>query len=635
MQNTAANMILQHDMKDHPKAFLESLFASYHDKETQTFKKADFAPADTFKLTPQDYKYLKQPVETTLGILFFNRFVLEGAGIIDRVGYFNEEVSNHGMAALNAIIGPLCMADVISMDELAVFIDNRDKIGFWCSAFMSSSISPSLLSPMPDVEARKAELLKQRATELDSDNPVEQIMAMNEIEKELMGMVRGHLKSDIGYELYESGVGNLDNNYKTINVMRGAVFNNGKKKYDIVQNSLMNGITKKDIPAFSNSITAAAYPSAVGTAEAGVMSKKLLALLQSEQVDPDPNSDCGTKITIPFTILKKNKRHVLYRYINDGGKRVLLTPDNVGNYVDKVVNLYSPQCCLHDKICGKCAGQLFYKLGVTQVGLLTTQITQKLLNLKLKSKHDLSQSAGIIPEKYVFADQSVNQYFTIEKGVLTCKTPMKIFIPRVLEEISGFVKEASMVSCMGVLPVQFLGSNGNMIATTFMSIPAILSFNVYDDLQEDPAYYIISYDTGSIICNLGIQKSVVNVELYLNQIFLNSHTPQIPYNYMVDYMFRCLDMNGIDLTGPTITYEMLARRVCRDGAKPFAFKFGAALNVNPMDYTKQSFTQAVQDAGILQGMLFRDVSKSIKTGLVSTINGKEPVKTPLEDIIKA
>ena len=183
-------------------------------------------------------------------------------------------------------------------------------------------------------------------------------MASNAVEKELMKVVRKNLANDYGYDMYASGDGNLDNNYKTINVMRGAVFNGLTGRFDISESSLMDGIQKKDIPSFANSVVAGAYPSAIGTADAGYMAKIILALLQSEHIDPNPDSDCGTTMTIPLTITNKNKQYVLYRYINTGGKKpTLITMDNVDTFVGKTINLYSPQCCKHESICGKCAGR--------------------------------------------------------------------------------------------------------------------------------------------------------------------------------------------------------------------------------------------------------------------------------------
>jgi hypothetical protein len=296
------------------------------------------------------------------------------------------------------------------------------------------------------------------------------------------------------------------------------------------------------------------------------------------------------------------------------------------------VQLYSPQCCERDAICGKCAGRVFHNLGVTNVGLLVTQVTQKMLNIKLKSKHDLSQNAGIIPKEYLFLND--NNLCSVEDGIMKNKAKVKFFIPRLFEELDGFVREPTVVSCMGVFPVKFYDKNDQEILSTMLIVPAVLNFNIYDDIQEDMDNYIITYEAGSDICSLGIQKNIANVEYFINQIYLYSKSPQIPYNLMTEMMFRCLDINGIDLTGPAITYELLARRVCRSGDKPFAAVYGKNPNVDPMGYEKLRFRDAVQQAGVLQAVLFQDISSGMNKGLAATLNGKKSTPTPLEKIVK-
>lgn len=633
MPSLAMEKILSIDVQDISKTFIEDLFASYHDKETNEFKQSNFVPTEIITLTNSDYKWVNGKIETTTGMLLFNRYVLERTNIIEHLGYWNKPIDKSGLSDLTAEVNNLAILDKITIQQLGDYIDSRDRLGFWCAAFLSVAITPSLIRPMDNVNKRKAELFKQYEADIKSDNPVVQTMAINKIEKELMGMVRENLKNDSGYDLYRSGDGNLDNNYKTINVMRGLVFNNGTKKYDVVENSLMDGVKKKDITAFANSVVAGAYPSAVGTADAGYMAKIILALLQSEHIDPNPNSDCGTTSTIPLTVTKKNKRYVLFRYINDNGKRVLTDLHNIDNYVGKTVELYSPQCCERDAICGKCAGMVFHNLGVTNVGLLVTQITQKILNLKLKSKHNLSQAAGIIPKEYIFLND--NNYCSIENGILKNKVKVKFFVSRLLEELDGFVREPSMVSCMGVFPVKFYDKNDKEIMSTMIVVPAILNFNIYDDIQEDVDNYIITYEPGSDICSLAIQKNVANVEYFINQIYLYSKSPQIPYNMMTELMFRCLSINDVDLTGPAIAYELLARRVCRTGDHSFAVTYGKDKTINQMGYTKLRFREAVQQAGVLQSILFQDISTGMNKGLAQTLNGKEPTTTPLEKIIRA
>lgn len=627
--------ILNTDISGITKTFIEEMFAAYHDRETNKYQPAPFDPTSPVKITNKDYKWVKGEIITDLGTLVFNRYLLERTGLIQYTGYWNKIIDKDGLDELNTTINNLVLTDKITTKDLGEYVDGRDRLGFWCASFLGCSITPGLIRPMTDVAKRKDELFKQHREELESDNPVTQVKTANTIENELLGMVKNHMKEDPGWDMYASGVNNFSNNYKTINVMRGAVYNNATKKYDVVESSLMEGVKKKDITAFANSVVAGAYPSAVGTADAGYMAKIILALLQSAKIDPNPDSDCGTKSTIPVTITKKYKKYFLYRYINKGGKPYLTTLDNIDSLVGQTVQMYSPQCCTHDAICGKCAGRLFHNLGVTDVGMLTTQITQKLLNLKLKSKHDLSQNAGDIPEKYIFLSPDAPKYFTVKDSNLYNKTKMRMFIPRLLEELSGFYREATCVETMGMFPVKFYDNKDNEILSTMMSIPAVLSFNIYSDIQEDADNYIITYEPDALICNLGIQKNVVNVEYFINQIFLYSKSPQLPYNLLLEMMFRCMEINNIDLTGPSITYELLARRVCRSGNTTFAKVYGKDPSVDQLSYNKQRFREAVQDAGVLQGVLFQNVPESMNKGLAATLNGKEPLDTPLERIIRS
>lgn len=631
----AIDTILKSELKDVNKGMLDSLFASYHDRESNQFKEAPFKPYEKFKLTKEMYPYVKEPVITTLGMLFFNRYVLENPGIIQHLGYWNTTITTKTIGKLATLVNNLFILDTITAEQLGQFIDKRDMLGGWCSVTMAQSITGALIETMPDVNKRKQELFAQNKAKLTSSNPVERLITSNNIEKDLVGMVSDKLKNDSGWDMYASGVNSIGSNYKTINIMRGAVYNELTKNFDIVGSSLMNGITKYDIPASSNTVVAGAYPSAVGTAEAGAMSKILLAVLQSIEIDSKPDSDCGTNSTIPFTITDSNKKHILYRNIIVDKKRVMTDITNIDQFVGKTVRLFSPQCCLNNKICAKCAGKVFTNLGVTKAGLLTTEVTMKLLNLKLQSKHNLAQNAGYLEKKTIFVDD--NDYFKIENGYVVNKAKMRMFVPKLLESQSVFEVEASSVYCMGIIPVKFYDNNNNELLSTLMTIPSLMHFNVYSEIQETPDDYIISYEPNSVVVDIAVRKSLANVEYFINQIYLLNKQPIIPYHLLTELMFRSMDTNEIDLNGPTITFEFLARALCRteSGEDTFAKVYGKNPNVDPHSYKKFWYREAVQNQGVLQGIIFQDVSKSLNVGLAATLNGKKTSETPLEKVIKA
>lgn len=622
------------------KSFIEDMFASYHDRETNTFKYANFDCNAHIMLTQDEYPHVVGPTETSLGMLLFNRFVLEKTGVIQVTKYWNTPLGKKGMSAFQKMLASLVVADLITTRDQGNVIDARDRLAAWVCCFLGTAVSSSLLMPMANVNKRKAELFKQMGSDINSNDPIKQIMATNSIESELVGMVKNNLK-DAGEvnDLFNSGVYDLDNNYKTINVMRGAVFNDITQKYDVVENSLMDGINRKDITPFANSVVAGAYPSAVGTADAGYMSKQMMALLQSEELDPNPKSDCGTKATIPLKIDSTTAPYVLRRNIIEGSKIVTLTEKNIGSYMNKTVKLCSPVCCTHDKICAKCAGPLFYDLGVTRVGLLCTQFTDKILNIKLKSKHNLSQSAGVMKAENTMLSNTDKVY--IKDGYLYNKDKMKIFIPRIKDEteadadIVGFERESTYIAGLGVVPVKFYDKNDKETASTILTIPALLSFNLYAEVQEDEEYFILTYEPNSAVTKLAIRQNVVNVEYFINQIFLYSKVAQLPYPLIVQMMFNCMSMNKIDLDSPSIIYEMLVRRTCRtEDNDTFAKVYGKNPSVDPLSYKKDNFRTLVQTSNFLSGLLFQDISNSVKKGLCSTLNNRKQRETPLETIVK-
>lgn len=634
----ALDMILNKPASDITKKLIEDLFAGYHDRANNVYKDPPFKPNTIFTLTPEMYKYVKIPTKTTLGLLLMNRYCLERTGCLEYMDYWNTPLTSSGLKKLNTAVNLLFIDKKIDADQKADYIDSRDRLGFWCVAFLGTSVTAGLIRPMHDVEKRKDELFEAKKEELKSDNPVTRLMASNSIESELVKMAKKNLKDDSGYDMYASGVNNMDNNYKNINIMRGAVYNETTGNFDIGKNSLMNGLTKEDIPAQANLVVAGAYPSAIGTAEAGYMAKIVLAVLQSVEVDSDVNSDCGTKSTIPVTIRPANKQHLIYRNMIIDGKRVYTTLNNIDQYVGKTVRMFSPQCCLNEKICCKCAGKVFHNLGITKAGLMTTEITQALLNLKLKSKHNLSQKAGVLSKEQVFLkDVGNNATIDKEKGVIITNKRLKLYVPKLMESQSTFEVEASHVMCMGTIPIRFYDDNDKEIMTTMLTIPAIVSFNVYSEPQETPDAFIITYEPGSIVTNIALRQSVANVEYFINQVYLYNKQPVLPYNMMTEMMLQCLDMNGINLNGPSITYEFLARQLCFDqsGDKTFAYVYGRDQNVDQHSYVKMWFREAVQRSGVLNGILFQDISTSLNKGLAATLNGKQSSPSPFEKIIRA
>ena len=78
----------------------------------------------------------------------------------------------------------------------------------------------------------------------------------------------------------------------------------------------------------------------------------------------------------------------MYNYIVEGSKLVELTYEMRSKYIGKTVRMRYSSRCESEQICNKCAGNMFYRLGLTNVGTATPQIASRLKVISLKAFHD-------------------------------------------------------------------------------------------------------------------------------------------------------------------------------------------------------------------------------------------------------
>ena len=103
----------------------------------------------------------------------------------------------------------------------------------------------------------------------------------------------------------------------------------------------------------------------------------------------EPGSDCGTERYITMDVTDKNIDSIMYSYAIVNDKLVEITSENRDQFIGKNIKLrFSSMCKAKDGICNKCAGNLFYRLGITNVGAATPQIPSKLKLLSMKLFHD-------------------------------------------------------------------------------------------------------------------------------------------------------------------------------------------------------------------------------------------------------
>ena len=211
------------------------------------------------------------------------------------------------------------------------------------------------------------------------------------ISNQLLDYARELMKDDPAMDMFLSGAGgSFDNNFKNMFVMRGAVQDpDPRKSYNIITSNFVDGVSKDEYSKLANTLAAGPYSRSKKTELGGYWEKLFLNAFQ-HVVLLEPGSDCGTKRHITITVTPKNIDLIMYCFvINNDGSLTRIDSSNKDSFIGKTIKLrFSSMCEAKDGICNKCAGDLFYLLGIKNIGAATPQIPSRLKVLSMKLFHD-------------------------------------------------------------------------------------------------------------------------------------------------------------------------------------------------------------------------------------------------------
>lgn len=328
-----------------------------------------------------------KPFTTTVGRFIFNKYFIESEPeLLELLGYINESISKKFYGKIFDTLGYAIMEDRIAIETYKRFNVKTEKFMPYVS-ILSSNHSDNLLTITKQINKRKAELIKANQKAFDEGD----VIVVDKVSKELLDYARELMKDDPAMDMFNSGAcGSFENNFKNMFIMRGSVQNpDPRKSYNIITSNYIDGVSKEEYSMLANTLAAGPYSRAKKTELGGYWEKLFLSAFQ-HIILQEPDSDCGTKRHITMTLTDKNIKNVMYSYvINNDGSLTEIISQNRDKFIGKTVKLrFSSMCEAKDGICNKCAGNLFYRLGIRNVGASTPQIPSKLKVLSMKLFHD-------------------------------------------------------------------------------------------------------------------------------------------------------------------------------------------------------------------------------------------------------
>lgn len=343
-----------------------------------------YKPYDVIEIPPNTYMNNKNTFTTTIGSWIFNKAAIEGCELFDELGYINEPLTKKLYKNITNKLSYAILEDRITVQQYKKWIMVLQKFMPY-STVICPTTSEDMLLISNTIAPKKKELLKKYDKELKAGDA----LTMSKIETELLDYCKEKLRDEPAMDNINSGAGaDWGNNFKNMYVIKGAQKDpDPTKGFNIITSCYAEGISKEDYPKMANSLAAGPYARACNTAKGGYMEKLFLSAFQHVQLDKK-GSDCGTKRTITITLDNDHLQLMMYSYIVEGSKLIRLDSTNIEKYRGKTVKMRFSSLCEHEKICNKCAGDLYYLLDVQNVGAATPQLASCVKNISMKAFHD-------------------------------------------------------------------------------------------------------------------------------------------------------------------------------------------------------------------------------------------------------
>ena len=628
--------IIKYPAHDVTFTYLKNLFATRNISGKVVPR--PYNPNDTVHLAANQF-HNTTAINTTIGRLIWNKVMLERTTLIRFFEYKNIEMTKKEYNKFEASVTELFREDHINGEEFTVYINHRDWLGLQLHGLITCSFTEKTVKTPEPVKKLRDELFKKYEKELAAGD----IFTAGKVEDMLIKEMTKYIEDDPGMDLYASGArGDTKNHMKNMFLMRGGVINPNTGKYDIMKTSFNEGLRKEDFTAASNSVVQGAYFKAVGTADSGYLAKQLMAGMQTEIVGPD-GSDCGTDITLSFTLNDFEKNDFLNRYVKTPNGKTLLTSKNISSFVGKKIKLYSPMCCKGYKgfICEKCAGKQSSKF----IGLDSNKIGTTLTNLNMKKFHDNVIRFSELDIKDLFIGYDGSEAVGITGENIVAKKTLEIYIPMDFFTAKLIEDMGDCYNLFGLVPVGIFEGDKLKEMTT-LNVPSWNKYNIYEtrydsvDLPgvEATKCLVLRYLPGHEICRKAIIEDAVNAQMFLRQVTYGKVPTTVPYDAALNIWRKNQKLNNVNFGVPSVILEAVlaaSYRYRKDPTKKFALIYGSAPGVDPYGYEMASIRRICQLNSTFTGITFEDFDSMVSTACNRSRTGEKEPSSPLEALFSA
>ncbi|QXN70600.1 putative DNA-directed RNA polymerase [Bacillus phage vB_BspM_AgentSmith] len=338
---------------------------------------------DKINADPSWLPTISKPIETTIGRMLVNAFVLYGSFGV-KVPYRNEIME---VKTFNEIlIRQLRDEDKAKGDDIKVseMVQCFDRLTFISSlaTIINVAATKKTISAPEGLEKKKKELLAKYEGQLT--DPVK----LAEFEGELDKFDRDFLSDDPDSDKILSSKTRTARRKMYLAFGKPSGFDNNATA---ITSSLMDGleVSRQNLPQYMDDLRFGSYSRGGSTAKSGYIYKILQRALTSLNVVGTP---CNTTTGLVRYITDKDYMNLMDRSVKVSGKwKILSSPEEAEHFVGKDTEIRSPMYCTSPggTVCYSCLSES-YKDSEAGITNLAAVFSDALMSLFLKAMHSTS-----------------------------------------------------------------------------------------------------------------------------------------------------------------------------------------------------------------------------------------------------
>lgn len=375
-----AQFVLHIEEKDVSSSLIYNLFGDFGDGPICHPWDIIYVPVGVYG--PDEKHKNKNVFSTTIGLYIYNRWYFEKE-LHHVIGYVNKTIKKGLFGDMNQQLSYALLEDDITVEQLKRFLEKTQKIMPF-ETILAYNYDAELMNITEKLNKVSKKLFAENKEALDNGD----IAVSERIINEILDYAKTLLKDAPSIDIYDAGTGASWSNFKSFFIANGMTFDPSIGEFKMNHSNYMDGISAEDYATDAGSMTEGVYFRNKKTEFGGYASKLLTSGYQHIKIGPK-GSDCHTDRYVTASLTKDNINSWMYSYIIEGNKLVELNSKNKDKYIGKTVKFrFSSMCKSKDYICNACAGNLFNKLNIENVGMAESQVAERLKNAMLKLFHN-------------------------------------------------------------------------------------------------------------------------------------------------------------------------------------------------------------------------------------------------------